>query len=460
MGGYTTLAAAAAAADNPWPSSDAAWDEAEEPDEPPKPARRSPDDRERAALMRKTAEVLQRMCEAAGLPKGGTKSTMVDHLLERRARGTRPARLTPAMLGVGGLEAAVAELDTRVWLPHVAPAAAAARLDVTPPLGVLLYGPPGCGKSHLAVALANAISSVAPKIVKGPELKSALWGQDEQGVRSLFEEGYRKEDEAEAVRVVILDEAESLLSARSELGAASAKHYARRRGVSNSRPRAPQRLACCAVLTASGPRVVQNSTVTQFLACMDGAAERQAERAKAGGRRLLLLALTNRREMLDAALLRPGRFEVQVELPLPDEAGRHAILTLLTDRLQQQGALEPAAHEDFALLARASVGLSGADLAGVVREAKSAALRRFCEAHEDAQVVSEGGGATLLLARPALEHALEEATLTRAELRAALRAELKRREERGEPCTPVKILDSEARAADQAAELAAELKLK
>lgn len=428
MGGYTTLAAAAAAADNPWPSSDAAWDEAEEPDGPPKPARRSPDDRERAALMRKTAEVLQRMCEAAGLPKGGTKSTMVDHLLERRARGTRPARLTPAMLGVGGLEAAVAELDTRVWLPHVAPAAAAARLDVTPPLGVLLYGPPGCGKSHLAVALANAISSVAPKIVKGPEIKSALWGQDEQGVRSLFEEGYRKEDEAEAVRVVILDEAESLLSARSELGAASAKHY--------------------------------NSTVTQFLACMDGAAERQAERAKAGGRRLLLLALTNRREMLDAALLRPGRFEVQVELPLPDEAGRHAILTLLTDRLQQQGALEPAAHEDFALLARASVGLSGADLAGVVREAKSAALRRFCEAHQDAQVVSEGGGATLLLARPALEHALEEATLTRAELRAALRAELKRREERGEPCTPVKILDSEARAADQAAELAAELKLK
>lgn len=82
---------------------------------------------------------------------------------------------------------------------------------------------------------------------------------------------------------------------------------------------------------------------TQFLACLDGAAERQAERgAGRPRRRLLLLALTNRREMLDAALLRPGRLEVQIELPLPDEAGRTAILKLLTARLEQSGALEPA----------------------------------------------------------------------------------------------------------------------
>ena len=162
-------------------------------------------------------------------------------------------------------------------------------------------------------------------------------------MRRLFEEDAHGSEEEEGPRVVILDEAEALLSSRDMVGS-SAKHY--------------------------------NSTVTQFLACMDGAAERQTERG-AGRRRqrLLLLALTNRREMLDAALLRPGRLEVQIELPLPDEAGRAAILELLTARLEQNGALEPAALADRALLARSSVGLSGADLSGIVRAAKSAALR-------------------------------------------------------------------------------------
>ena len=223
--------------------------------------------------------------------------------------------------------------------------------------------------------------------------------------------------------------------------------------------------------------------MTQFLACLDGAAERQAERAAGRPRRrLLLLAITNRREMLDAALLRPGRLEVQIELPLPDEAGRAAILQLHTARLEQSGALEPAALADRAMLARSSVGLSGADLLGVVREAKSAALRRFCEAAELASAsasastsASASGSASAstsasasavvdaalrtLPSRPVAIAALEAeaATVTRDELRAALRAELTRREERGEPCTPAHVLDSEARAADLAAELAAGL---
>ena len=212
---------------------------------------RSRSDAMRSSLMRKTANTLEQMCEDAGLPSKGSKAQMVEHLLAPARPAPRPARLTPAMLGVGGLDAVVAELDARVWLPHVAPAAAATRLDVTPPIGVLLYGPPGCGKSHLAVALAAAISpSRSPRIVKGPELKGSLWGQDEDGVRRLFEEDAHGSEEEEGPRVVILDEAEALLSSRDMIGG-SAKHY--------------------------------NSTVTQFLACMDGAAERQTERGE--GRR-------------------------------------------------------------------------------------------------------------------------------------------------------------------------------
>ena len=125
------------------------------------------------------------------------------------------------------------------------------------------------------------------------------------------------------------------------------------------------------------------------------------------------------------------------------------------------------------MLARSSVGLSGADLGGVVREAKSAALRRFCETAELASAsaststspsASASASAVVdaalrtLPSRPAAIAAVEAeaATVTRDELRAALRAELRRREERGEPCTPVHVLDSEARAADLAEGLAAE----
>ena len=133
------------------------------------------------------------------------------------------------------------------------------------------------------------------------------------------------------------------------------------------------------------------------------------------------------------------------------------------------------------MLARSSVGLSGADLGGVVREAKSAALRRFCETAELASAsastsasasaststsTSTSASASAVVdaalrtlpSRPAAIAAVEAeaATVTRDELRAALRAELRRREERGEPCTPVHVLDSEARAADLAEGLAAE----
>ena len=148
--------------------------------------------------------------------------------------------------------------------------------------------------------------------------------------------------------------------------------------------------------------------------------------------RRLILALTNRRDLLDPALLRPGRFEVQIEVPLPGEAGRLAIFRILTSRIRESGALESAADADLGVLARASVGLSGADLAGVVRSAKAAALRRALESPDAS--AAEGASAVL-----------------RGDLRSALREELRRRESRGEPGTPVVVFDAEAAAADMGA---------
>ena len=431
----------------------------------------------RRKLLRCTKASLGAFCEAEGVQtrSGMTKASLVqvlmNHWRERFERAAsrhvldaRPARLTAAMLNVGGMDEVVAELDARVWLPHVAPAALRSRLDITPPIGVLLYGPPGCGKSHVAVALANALSPRRPRIVRGPELKKALWGADEDAVRSLFDdhderdgidEGEDDDDDSDdddaflnllrgrakrsiaaasastaagdidldAPRVVILDEAEALLSARSDSTShANDKHY--------------------------------NSVVQQFLACMDGAAERLAERAgdeRAGDGHgpearppRLLLALTNRRDLLDPALLRPGRFEVQIALPPPCEAGRVQILTLLMAPLRANGALDPAADDDLSLLARASLGFSGADLTGVLRAAKAEALRRAMhEARQspiqDAEAAALGGAHG---AGEASEGCAPKAAVLREDLRMAMRAELERREQRGEPSTSVALFDS------------------
>jgi vesicle-fusing ATPase len=238
------------------------------------------------------------------------------------------------------------------------------------------------------------------------------------------------------VQVVILDEADALLTKRSTNGTPNEKNH--------------------------------NSVITQFLACMDGAAQRQSEQTVSGGggahsRRLLLLALTNHREALDPALLRPGRFEVQIALPPPGDAGRRAILELHTAKLRERHALEPAALHDFGLLSRASVGFSGADLAGVVRAAKAAALRRVVEAaaveqpHAHVHGGEDGGTSSTSVAARARDEAkharaagrLAEAVVLKEELRTAMRMELRRREQWGEPGAPVSVFDADADAVDR-----------
>jgi vesicle-fusing ATPase len=391
---------------------------------------------------------------------------------------TAPPVLTATMLGVGGLSDVVAQLNARIWLPHVASPDVTRRLDVTPPLGLLLYGPPGCGKSLLAVQLARCLTPRPPRIVKGPELKRGLWGGDEKGIRALFtsddydedndnydddddddDDGYYDDDDDEdddddgggdrsgsrrsdqrghgdALHVVILDEAEVLLTSRDS--SSMARH--------------------------------DNSNVAQFLSCMDGAAKRldeaRATRGSSGRRpaeRRLIIALTNRLDMVDAALLRPGRFEVQLELTPPNEAGRLCILELELAGVRRHGALAPDADASLPRVAAHTLGFSGADLAGLVRAAKSLALARAVAVtaaaaaaaaaspsavqppQESAASSNVRGVAVASSEAASSELASSEVALQWSDLFGALVAELRRREQRDEPGLSAKwVLEAEA----------------
>jgi transitional endoplasmic reticulum ATPase len=184
--------------------------------------------------------------------------------------------------------------------------------------GILLFGPPGCGKTHVMRAAANELN-VPMQIVNGPELVSALAGQSEAAVRDVL---YRARENAPSI--VFFDEIDALASKDS----------------------------------MKTPEV--SRAVSQFLTEMDGLRPKD---------KVIIIATTNRPQTLDPALLRPGRFDKIFYVPPPDLAARQDIFRIHLKGVPTDGAV------DFGELARRSDGFSGADIASVVDEAKLIALR-------------------------------------------------------------------------------------
>jgi transitional endoplasmic reticulum ATPase len=187
-----------------------------------------------------------------------------------------------------------------------------------PPAGVLLYGPPGTGKTLLARALAGE-TDVNFISVAGPELIDKYVGESEEAVRELFDRARQT-----APTIVFIDELDAI---------------AGRRGESHE---------------------VTERVVSQLLTELDGIVDT---------RNVMALAATNRRSAIDDALLRPGRFERHVEVPLPDSEGRRAILDV------HAGDKPLADGIDMDALVAATEGFSGADLEALVREASMRAIR-------------------------------------------------------------------------------------
>ncbi|MEM2929733.1 MAG: CDC48 family AAA ATPase [Thermoproteota archaeon] len=221
---------------------------------------------------------------------------------------------------VGGLEEIKRRLRETVELPIKTPEKFD-KLGITPPKAILLYGPPGCGKTLLARAVAT--ESEANFIsIKGPEVFSKWVGESEKAIREVF-----RKARLASPSIIFLDEVDAI---------------APRRGMS---------------MADSG---VTERVVSQLLTEMDGLTPIE---------RIVIIGATNRPELLDPAIMRPGRFEVVLYVPPPDEASRLQILKIHTRRMP----LESVSLEE---IAKRTEGYSGADLEALCREAGLNALRR------------------------------------------------------------------------------------
>jgi len=223
---------------------------------------------------------------------------------------------------IGGLDAQINEIKEAVELPLKRPDLFL-KIGIDPPKGVLLHGPPGTGKTLLAKAVAHETNAHFMRVV-GSELVQKYIGEGARLVRELFDLAKKK-----APTIIFIDEIDAVGASRTEAN-------------------------------TSGDREVQR-TLMQLLAGMDGFENRGDVK---------IIGATNRIDILDRALLRPGRFDRIIEIPLPDETGRLSILKV------HCRALTIDEDVDLCEVARQTEGKNGADLRAICREAGMFAIRK------------------------------------------------------------------------------------
>ncbi len=252
---------------------------------------------------------------------GGVVIVREDTKLEIEEKPTE-ARVVPRVTyeDIGGLKEAIQRIREMVELPLRHPELFE-RLGIEPPKGVLLYGPPGCGKTLLAKAVANEADANFLTI-NGPEIMSKFYGESEERLRQIFKEAQEK-----APSIIFIDEVDAIAPKREEVHGE-----------------------------------VERRVVAQLLTLMDGLQSRG---------QVIVIAATNVPNILDPALRRPGRFDREIEIGIPDKNGRLEILQIHTRGM-------PLAQDiDLKHLAEITHGYTGADLAALCREAAMKALRRY-----------------------------------------------------------------------------------
>ncbi|MCW3834872.1 CDC48 family AAA ATPase [Sphingomonas canadensis] len=221
---------------------------------------------------------------------------------------------------IGGMGPTIDQLREMVELPLRYPELFQ-RLGVDPPKGVLLHGPPGTGKTRLARAVANE-SDATFLLINGPEIMGSAYGESEKRLREVFAEANKN-----APSIIFIDEIDSIAPKRGQV---------------------------------SGE--VEKRLVAQLLTLMDGLEARA---------NVVVIAATNRPDAIDEALRRPGRFDREIVVGVPDDRGRREILGIHTRGMPLDEAV------DLEELARTTYGFVGADLAALTREAAIEAVRRI-----------------------------------------------------------------------------------
>uniref|UniRef100_A0A9J7YKF1 Vesicle-fusing ATPase n=1 Tax=Cyprinus carpio carpio TaxID=630221 RepID=A0A9J7YKF1_CYPCA len=251
-------------------------------------------------------------------------------------------------MGIGGLDKEFSDIFRRAFASRVFPPDIVEQMGCKHVKGILLFGPPGCGKTLMARQIGKMLNAREPKIVNGPEILNKYVGESEANIRKLFadaEEEQKRLGANSGLHIIIFDELDAICKQRG---------------------------------TGASSTGVHDTVVNQLLSKIDGVEQLN---------NILVIGMTNRPDLIDDALMRPGRFEVKMEIGLPDENGRVQILNIHTAKMREFNLL--SGDVDVKELAAETKNYSGAELEGLVRAAQSTAMNRHIKATSTVEVDME-----------------------------------------------------------------------
>ena len=241
---------------------------------------------------------------------------------------------------IGGMDNIKEEIKESIEYPYKFPDLYA-KFGVRAPRGILLFGPPGCGKTLLARAVASELNAKFYNI-RGSDIMSRWIGESEKGVKRLFEQAQKNKPS-----VIFIDEFEGFMM---------------RRGANLS-------------IEDGGGAAAYTRILNEFMSRLDGFDQSEG---------IILLAATNRPDLVDSSIMRPGRIDKLIYIPVPDAEGRKSIFKIHT-------RCKPLADDvDFDMLAKLTENFSGADIENVCREAAMVPLRKVIKKYTRAGVESTG----------------------------------------------------------------------
>eukprot|EP00741_Cyanophora_paradoxa_P012054 tig00020592_g11649.t1 len=238
-------------------------------------------------------------------------------------------------MGIGGLDKEFTDIFRRAFASRVFPPSVIKKLGLNHVKGMLLYGPPGTGKTLIARQIGKMLNGREPKVVNGPEILNKYVGASEENIRNLFKDAIadqKANGEDSALHIIIFDEIDAICKQRG---------------------------------SGRDGTGVHDTVVNQLLSMIDGVDSLN---------NILVIGMTNRKDMIDEAMIRPGRLEIQIEIALPDKDGRRQIFNIHTRHMRENGKL--ARDVDLDSLAVQTKNYTGAEIESVVKGAASFMLQR------------------------------------------------------------------------------------